>query len=72
MDLLTQKKQKEFSKISKIDINNADFKELFKEWLIEKSLKQIQIDIRNWDVESIEGLLKHCGNSVLANYLPEN
>ena len=71
MDLLTQKQATKFSKIFNIDKNDVEFNELFNEWLIEETLKEIQNDVRNGDLMAIEGLLQHCKIEHLANYLPE-
>lgn len=71
MDLLTQKQANKFSNISNIDKNDVEFNELFNEWLIEETLKEIQNDVRNGDLMAIEGLLQCIDNQILANYLPE-
>lgn len=72
MDLLTQKQANKFSKISNIKQNDVEFKELFNEWLIEETLKEIVNDVKNGDLTAIEGLLQCIkDDSILANYLPE-
>lgn len=71
MDLLTQKRKEKFILLSMIDEKDKDFEEYFKEWLINSCLREIKNDVKNGDVEAIEGLLQHCKIEHLANYLPE-
>lgn len=42
-----------------------------KELLLEEVISQIQIDIQNGDIESLEELLKFIENKRLVQYLPE-